>query len=507
MTRTSRPRRGQLAFFAVLLSSSGWLACSDESLGPDPFCTVCPACCASGGAGATGGSGGGGSSPSDTRWLLTAGDVGDQEAQSVAIDDDGNVYVAGYFEGTLTIGGQSLESPDGIDVFLAKLDPDGSPLWMMQLDETRQSYNDAAKLTVQARGNDVVLSGNFVGGILIGIGGSMPLSQIGGDENLFVAKLDESGALVWQQQFATSAPHPSVADLAIDAGGNVYITGHVAANSSGTLFSKPFTGASAWVAKLAASDGNPISAWEHVWPHTSSEVFAAGIGVTANGAAFVAGDFDRALTVDTTMPTTLTSAGQDQGDIFAVSIASDGSVQWARNYSDETGQKATDLALGPDGVFYVSGNLYGTIDFGGTSEPVVGDGIQAFDMFVAALDDAGDGIWADRFGDGQAQVVKAIASDGGPIVLGGAYQGNFDIGPAMLSGTDDSLYVAGLDPEGNGQWAITAGGPARQEVLAVDIGPDGEVAFCGEFGGTLELQSGDVENLGGKDLLVGIVDP
>src|SRR5688572_31300955 len=76
-----------------------WIgACADESDEPAPFCQVCPECCATGGGGpGSGGAGGGGSG--DLRWLLTAGDEGDQLAQSISFDDDGNVYVAGYFTG------------------------------------------------------------------------------------------------------------------------------------------------------------------------------------------------------------------------------------------------------------------------------------------------------------------------------------------------------------------------------------------------------------------------
>jgi hypothetical protein len=71
------------------------------------------------------------SSTNVAQWRLALGQTGEptnQEARAVAVDSQNNVVVAGSFEGVMNLGA-GLASEGGRDVFLAKLDPDGTHLW------------------------------------------------------------------------------------------------------------------------------------------------------------------------------------------------------------------------------------------------------------------------------------------------------------------------------------------------------------------------------------------
>ena len=68
----------------------------------------------------------------DLVWLRQGGGTSDDESFSVVVDSNANAYVAGVFSGTATIGGTTLTSAGDYDIFVAKFDTAGSPLWVVR---------------------------------------------------------------------------------------------------------------------------------------------------------------------------------------------------------------------------------------------------------------------------------------------------------------------------------------------------------------------------------------
>src|SRR5689334_17944265 len=66
--------------------------------------------------------------PGDVLWGEAFGDVADQRALAIAVDGAGNTLVTGSFAGTMMIGGETLSSSGGLDIFVVKLDPSGAPV-------------------------------------------------------------------------------------------------------------------------------------------------------------------------------------------------------------------------------------------------------------------------------------------------------------------------------------------------------------------------------------------
>src|SRR4051812_12409319 len=62
-------------------------------------------------------------------WKKRLGGTGREVGLVVTTDAEGNVYVAGEFNGTASFGGAALTGKGGSDAFLAKLDRDGNPVW------------------------------------------------------------------------------------------------------------------------------------------------------------------------------------------------------------------------------------------------------------------------------------------------------------------------------------------------------------------------------------------
>jgi hypothetical protein len=117
-------------------------------------------------------------------WGHSFGDPQDQIAYGVTLDHAGAVIVTGSMKGGATVGTSTLLSAGGDDVFLAKFDPGGTPLWAERFGDPMDQSGVAVASTVDNGKYDVVLVGNFQGAIDLGNG---PLNTQGG-EDFFVAK-------------------------------------------------------------------------------------------------------------------------------------------------------------------------------------------------------------------------------------------------------------------------------------------------------------------------------
>lgn len=118
------------------------------------------------------------------QWAARFGDPEDQIAYGVAIDPGGDVVVTGSMQGTATLGGSTIRSAGGNDVVLAKLDPDGKPLWIERFGDPSDQVGMALTTVLAGTSYDIVLVGNFAGQIDLGAG----TLQSQGDDDFFVAE-------------------------------------------------------------------------------------------------------------------------------------------------------------------------------------------------------------------------------------------------------------------------------------------------------------------------------
>jgi hypothetical protein len=136
-------------------------------------------------------------------------------------DGEGNVIVAGTFQGSLDFGGEVLATAGGDDVFVAKLSPHGEPLWSRR-------YGGALAETVFAAGvgddGGVALAGTFAGSI--DFGGEL-LSPVGEPDwtNVFVVHLDAAGQLVSSRRVAALESRTGNLVGAVDRTGAMVIGG------------------------------------------------------------------------------------------------------------------------------------------------------------------------------------------------------------------------------------------------------------------------------------------
>ncbi len=172
-------------------------------------------------------------------WTHQIGGIGNDSAESVILDDNGNIYITGTFSLTVdfdpTKETANLSSAGGTDIFILKLDNDGALVWIKRIGGSSAFGDFALSITVDAFG-DVYTTGNFRGTVDFDPGlGVENFNTL--EEDLFIQKLDADGNYLW-------AKHMSGTDfalgysIAVDFLGNVYTTGRF----SGSVDFDPDTG-------------------------------------------------------------------------------------------------------------------------------------------------------------------------------------------------------------------------------------------------------------------------
>ncbi|MCW3086149.1 MAG: hypothetical protein JWP12_3515 [Bacteroidetes bacterium] len=164
-------------------------------------------------------------------WAKQFGGTGSwDDCAALALDGAGNIYVTGGFDGTEDFdpGAGTLmltSTSSSTQGFVMKLDNSGNLLWAKATSGTGSNF---------ARGNGIVadLSGVYYTGSFSGLvdldpgTGTYAVTGSTSNAQIFVSKLDATGNFVWGDALTGDGGPNEGSGIAIDAGGNVYITGY-----------------------------------------------------------------------------------------------------------------------------------------------------------------------------------------------------------------------------------------------------------------------------------------
>lgn len=292
------------------------------------------------------------------------------EGMAIAVDSSDNVIITGNYWGTLTFGSDSGTSASN-EVFLAKLDSSGTPLWG-RFFGTPSAIHDGTGRAVTVDDNDnIVISGWYYGSMDFG-GGPTATTSYPDTYNGYVAKFDSSGTYLWDSVFGDVGGADALG-VATDSLGNVVVVGSFDGDvdiGGSTLTSAGIT--DIFVAQFDAS-GTPT--WSHRYGDTSWDA-ASSVAINGSGDIFVTGSIVGAVNFG---GGTLTSAGSS--DVFVAQLDDSGAHVWSAIYGDTDSQGASSIALDSSGNAVITGSFQGSVNFGGTT--LTDAGWQ--DFFLAQL--------------------------------------------------------------------------------------------------------------------------
>jgi len=374
----------------------------------------------------------------------------------LAVDDSGNVYVAGSTVGNGT----------SLDFTTIKYNSNGDTLWVRRYNGPANGDDEARALAVDNSGY-VYVTGNCTGAA---------------EEDYCTIKYAPNGDSVWVKFYNGAGNGRDVGRaLALDKNGNVCVTG----SSIGTYFPDYN-----YVTIKYNPEGDTL--WERPYYGPANDVeFVRDIGVDTGGNVYVTG---LSVRNDTTV------------DIATVKYAPNGDGLWSRRYNGlGEGGSADGISLAPDkeGNLYVTGWTWNGTSLDATIIKYASNGdtlwIRNYDgpanshdeTGALAVDDSGNVYVAGSslaFGTGYDYVTIKYAPTGDTLWVR-RYHGGYGIDSAFALGLDlnGNVYVAGRSdgsnfypdyatvkyaPDGTQLWVKRYNGPAnnfdRATALAVD---------------------------------------
>ena len=412
-------------------------------------------------------------------WVRQAGGEELDAGSGIAVDAWGNSLVTGAFSGTADFGFDTspLFSLGGFDIFVAKYDENGKPVWVRQAGGTGRDEGLAA--AVDGMGNGIV-SGRFSGTTdNPAVFGSVTLASSGGSTDIFVAKYDAQGDVAWAKQ-AGGRGEDQAFGLATDGNGNILITGRFRGPTNDPsvfgsiqLFSAAGS-ADVFIAKYDP-DGNPL------WAKQAGGIgHDEGLDIAADalGHVYVTGRFQGQANFDAV--TLVSEEGSD--DVFTAKYDRNGNVLWAKKGGGSGQDYGSGLATDARGHAVITGYYEETAAFG--TQDLTSEG--AGDLFVVKYDAEGEILWAQSAGGSGDDGGHAVSADrSGHIMVTGYYHRFADFGTRQLStpnGGPSDIFIARYDPEGKLMWLEGLGGPEAD--LGRDLAMDamgGRVMWSARF--------------------------
>jgi IPT/TIG domain/Beta-propeller repeat len=270
-------------------------------------------------------------------WVKQFGGALSDNANSINVDKDGNVFVGGTASAGAVFGTGSTSKEffvqGGTDSFLAKYSNDGDFIWVQG---GGGISSDAVNgVTSDANGNAYVVGSTYGGTFGSGADSQNLVTPLtlatSATQAGYIAKYGPTGRLIWIRQMAGMGNN-LFSGVSVDASGNVYSVGQFSLSTTITAGSQTQT--------LVAQGGNDAvfvkltSSGTLVWARnmgSSANDGANGVAVNSNGAVAVVGFYNYDLPVNGgvfdfaagAQAATLTSAGSTDAFVALLQTGAD----------------------------------------------------------------------------------------------------------------------------------------------------------------------------------------
>ncbi len=448
---------------------------------------------------------------------------------SIASASSGNVYVAGFFEGAMdgNAGVPLLSCNGGFDIFVAKYDAGGQLLWIKNIGGADYEYFGSIALDAS---ENVYLTGFFSGTVDFDPGSAASDLTAAGGTSMFCLKLDAAGSFVWVRPIEGNVSAPVAHAITVSPLGNVHIVGNFDGDAAFGNHSLTSVGGQnifickidgngnfLWARQLIKQDGDPYDVASSVQVDAAENVYTTGYfsGTT---------DFDPGTA---SAPLTTALRGRPEAtDIFIAKLNANGDYVWAKAVGGDNADQGFGITFDPQGNVYATGCFRDSADFDpgpGITKLVSNGNGYTTDIYVIKLTSSGDLVWVKGitsalsgpiFGanSGIGYAIRADAS--GSVYFTGSVLGilDFDPGPGYfplnpcfpLSNPSDyeaqtspaGIFAAKLDTGGDFQWARLFHNPffgtsnPSFEGRDLALGNNGAVFVTGSFVDSIDFDPG-----------------
>lgn len=431
-------------------------------------------------------------------WQKGLGGPQKDTSQGVATDSNGNIYLTGWYDGQIDIGGGTLPPFGSGNIFLAKYSSSGAHLWSkgfgIGYGAATTCSGQGLAVGVDSSGN-VAIAGYFAGTIDFG-GGALTAAGL---KDIFVAKYSDTGTFLWAKRFGSAGVESQGKSVAMDSGGNVALTGYFIGSvdfGGGTLTSAN-NFPDIFIAKFSASGA-------HQWSKrfgTTASLTETGRGITTDSGGNVLFTGTFAGNVDFGGGPLINTGS---ANIFIVKYSPAGAHLWSKNYGNTLTASGFSIAVDSANNVVVCGTYYGIpASVGGAVLPNAGDD----DVFIAKYSGInGAHIWSKGTGSSFPERAPSITTDGsGNVIVTGAFVNmvNFGCGSITAAGSWD-VFVTKYSPDGVCLWSRRYGSATALEdgwgVAADRSG--GNVIVTGSFFNPVDFDGTVLTSKGNYDIFL-----
>jgi hypothetical protein len=366
------------------------------------------------------------SSAGNLIWAVSFNSSG---AEGVCTDPSGNIYVTGNFSGTFDFdpgpGTFTMSTGGMLDVFVVKLDPSGNFVWAVSAGAAGTDI--AFNITCDA--SNVYVIGNFAQTVDFDPGTGTSNLTVAGGNSAYVWKLTQAGALVWVKALGTNGRGIAVdgaGNIHVSGG----FTGTVDFDPGPGTFNMSSSGSNdVYVAKLDAS-GNLIWAKKMggVFDDISRTLALDMSGnVITSGWFSVTVDFDPGAGT-----ANLSSAGSYDIFISKLDASGNfvWAKRVGGTGTDDCPDLATDALGNIYGAGYYSGTTADFDPGAGTY--ILPNSNTLYEAFVLKLDASGNFVMAGGFGSTSNDHGHGVLGDAsGNIYTSGLFRGTSDFDPGV----------------------------------------------------------------------------
>ncbi len=423
----------------------------------------------------------------------------------VIIDDSGNSYISGYFQGVVdfapsqTLPGNTdiLASTGSLrDLFVAKYDANDQLLWAKGFGSSTSAAETIHGMTIDAEGS-IYAVGKFQDTLTLDI---LNVASAGLDDG-FLLKIDAAGNTQWLSRWGTSIIEAGN-DVAVSPSGDVFIVGRQDVDTTTTVGTTevrkfdPTTGSVVWVRSVESGSVPSM------------------IDVDSQGNINFAGSFFNAFDADPGPGQVLISHGGaigSPGSTYAIQLNSDGNLNWARGFELKTPTDpstgsfayAYGFAVDMDDNLVIAGQHWGRVDFDPSSTRAT-ELSESHRSFVVKLSSGGDFEWVGGVTGSQSYHNRDLKFDSANnLILAGlinGYSEALDFDPGVGTAYFTPLNTGATNYDGF-IWSLTEAGEFRSitqfatpnlatAVLGIGIDNSGGIHAVGSFTGQADLDPG-----------------
>jgi len=396
------------------------------------------------------------------QWGTYYGGGGDDVGWGITVAAD-SIYVTGNTFSTNAIATagswQTINDWGGSVAFVAKFNTNGTLLWGTYYGGgTSPSITYGHAIVVDAVGNVFATGYTMTGANGITAGCWQPTFG-GGAYDAFIAKFNTNGTqLLWGTYYGGTGNDDGYG-IAVDAAGNVYVTGDTPSPTTTAIASS-----GCWQAAFGGGDDaflaefntNGVRQWGTYYGGTGSDA-GYGIAVDADNTILVSGYTFSTNAIATAGSWQVTEAdGGANDDVFVAKFNNSGTqLLWGTYYGGIGGDGSYGMALDAGGNVLVTGVTGSTnaIASSGAWQSAFGKGTE--DAFVAKFNPGGTQLlWGTYYGGSGSQLGYAIAADACSNILVTGYTNSTNViassgawQPVYGGGTQDA-FVAKFAPFG-----------------------------------------------------------